>query len=62
MQEDEVMQDTEVKIVFVVGYKDHKVVLQSQGKVPQYFTWDPSEARTIAALLLAAADEATEEE
>lgn len=51
----------EKQVLIVVGHKDGKVYLQSGGTgelLPNYVTWEPGAAREVAALLLAAADEA----
>jgi len=52
--------EAEVKHVsFVVGHKDGRVVLQNLGGIdadPNWMSWDPQEARQVAALLLSAAE------
>lgn len=45
-------------MTFLVGHKDGHVFLQGLGGRPFWIKWTPPQAREIAALLLAAAEEA----
>lgn len=51
----------EKQVLIVVGHKDGEVYFQSggtDGVPPRYVAWSPDGAREVAALILAAADEA----
>jgi hypothetical protein len=60
-KKEENMENQETRMVVTVGHKDGRVYLNNHGAegVPaNHMSWLPDKARALAALILAAADEA----